>query len=233
MFSARSAELYDAIYSFKDYPEEAEKVRSLIRERAPRARTLLDVACGTGAHLQYLTDDLSVEGLDLDENLLAIARRRNPGIHFHQADMVDFDLGHSFDVVTNLFSSIGYVETEERLHKSVATMRRHLAPGGLLLIEPWFKPEEWDPTFIGSRVIDDPDLKVARFNTSERVDGRTVMEFHYLIATHDGIEHFTETHSLGLWTHEQYVAAMEAAGLEVDYDEEGLSGRGMYVGSAS
>jgi hypothetical protein len=80
-------------------------------------------------------------------------------------------------------------------------------------------------------VIDQPDLKVARFNTSSIVDGRTVMEFHYLVATHDGIEHFTETHSLGLWTYEQYLGALEGAGLGVSHDEEGLSGRGLYIGT--
>ena len=40
MFS-RSAHLYDAIYSFKDYAGEAETLRALVEERAPGARTLL------------------------------------------------------------------------------------------------------------------------------------------------------------------------------------------------
>ena len=53
MFS-RSAHLYDAIYSFKDYAGEAETLRALVEERAPGARSLLDVACGTGKHLAEL-----------------------------------------------------------------------------------------------------------------------------------------------------------------------------------
>ena len=77
------------------------------------SRRLLDVACGTGLHLSYLTYRFQVEGLDRDEQLLAIARQRNPEVPLHHADMVDFALGRTFDVVTCLFSAIGYVKTLE------------------------------------------------------------------------------------------------------------------------
>jgi ubiquinone/menaquinone biosynthesis C-methylase UbiE len=72
----RSAELYDAFYAFKDYAGEAEKLDALIRLRVPGARTLLDVACGTGKHLAELASRYEVEGLDLDPSLLAVARER-------------------------------------------------------------------------------------------------------------------------------------------------------------
>jgi ubiquinone/menaquinone biosynthesis C-methylase UbiE len=52
--SSRSAEIYDAVYSFKDYTAEAEAVHKLIQNRCATARTLLDVACGTGKHLERL-----------------------------------------------------------------------------------------------------------------------------------------------------------------------------------
>ena len=53
------------------------------------------------------------------------------------ADMTSFDLGRRFDVVTCLFSSIGYVGTAERLDQAIATMAAHLEPGGTLIVEPW------------------------------------------------------------------------------------------------
>jgi len=49
-----SAELYDAIYSFKNYSGECDRLRSLINQFAPGARTILDVACGTGEHAKFL-----------------------------------------------------------------------------------------------------------------------------------------------------------------------------------
>src|SRR4026207_2400263 len=98
MFS-RSARLYDAVYaSIRDYPREAAELDRLIQERSPGARTLLDVACGTGAHLEHLAG-YEAEGLDLDPEMLAVARERLPKGAFHEGDMVDFVLGERFDVV--------------------------------------------------------------------------------------------------------------------------------------
>ena len=53
MFS-ESAAWYDRFYGTKDYAGEAQLVSALIRRHQPRARTLLDVACGTGRHLEHL-----------------------------------------------------------------------------------------------------------------------------------------------------------------------------------
>jgi SAM-dependent methyltransferase len=113
----RSAAFYDALYGAKDYAAEAERIGVLHRTHGRIAgTTLLDVACGTGGHLAFLKQQHAAEGLDLDPNLLAIARERHPELRFHQADMVGFDLGRTFDVVVCLFSAIGYVVTVERLH---------------------------------------------------------------------------------------------------------------------
>ena len=100
----RSARFYDAIYSFKDYGKEATRIDALIRERRPKARKLLDVACGTGLHLQHLREGYEVEGLDLDPKLLKFARERLGEVPLHEGDMRDFDLGRRFDAITCLFS---------------------------------------------------------------------------------------------------------------------------------
>jgi len=42
------APFYDSIYGFKDYAGEARRIRQLIDEYKPGARTLLDVGCGNG-----------------------------------------------------------------------------------------------------------------------------------------------------------------------------------------
>lgn len=112
MFS-RSAEIYDAVYAFKDYAAEAVAVHRLVADRYPAAQTLLDVACGTGKHLEQLKRWYQIEGLDLDNGLLAIARDRLSGAPLHQADMTHFDLDRRSDAITCLFSSIGYARNPQ------------------------------------------------------------------------------------------------------------------------
>jgi ubiquinone/menaquinone biosynthesis C-methylase UbiE len=52
-----SPELYDAIYKFKNYRGEAQHVAASIHHANPDARSILDVACGTGEHALWLAAD--------------------------------------------------------------------------------------------------------------------------------------------------------------------------------
>ncbi len=228
----QSARYYDAIYSFKDYARDAERVHALIQQYKQSAgSTLLDVACGTGALIPYLRQHYMPEGLDLDEGMLAVARQRHPDIPFHQADMVHFDLGRAFDVVLCMFSSIGYVKTVPRLQSALQSLSRHVKPGGLVLVEPWLTPENYRGGGVHALFVDQPDLKIARMNLSRQEDRVSIMDFHYLVGTPEGITHFTERHELGLFTPGEYREAFEAAGLEVVYQEPAREReRGIYVG---
>jgi SAM-dependent methyltransferase len=229
---SRSAHLYDAVYSFKDYAAEAERLRGVIEARAPEARTLLDVACGTGMHLAELRRWYEVEGLDLDPQLLAFARERLPDVPLHEGDMTAFDLGRTFDVVTCLFSSIAYVRTPEGLRAATAVLARHVAPGGLLVVEPWILPEQWKPDFVGAVFVDEPELKVARMNAhgGGLAGDVLVMDFQYLVGTPERVEHFIERHEVGMFTKDQYLDAVRDAGLDAEWDDEGLIGRGLVLG---
>jgi SAM-dependent methyltransferase len=229
----KSAELYDLFYDWKDYRGEAEKVHQIVSARNPDARSLLDVACGTGAHLRYLRDWYEIEGLDLNEDLLRVATRRLPGVPLHTADMRDFDLGRRFDVVTCLFSSIGYVETLEGLSLAVQAMARHLAPSGVLILEPWLPPDTFDPGHPGRVVVAErPDLQAVRMNGSRVAGNQSILDFHYLVARRGTVEHLTETHTLGLFTEDEYRAALAHVGLAVEHDADGLMGRGLWIASA-
>ncbi|MDX1435697.1 MAG: class I SAM-dependent methyltransferase [Anaerolineales bacterium] len=232
MFS-KSIEIYDAIYAGmgKDYAEESARLEAWIQQyKQTPGRALLDVACGTGLHIEHLKKNFQVEGLDLAADMLDIARQRNPGIAFHEGDMVEFDLRRRFDVVVCLFSAIGYARTPDRLVRAMRTMAAHLAPGGVLLVEPWLDPKVFRPGLVHAHYVDEPELKVARINNSELQDGLSVMEMHYLVGTPEGVEYFTELHELGLFSKQQYKDAVEDAGLEFYRDEEGLIGRGMLIG---
>lgn len=229
----QSAHYYDAIYQAlgKDYAAEAAHLQALMQTHKQSAgNRLLDVACGTGAHFPYLRQAYVIEGLDADASILHIAQAKFPDQTFHLGDMVDFELGRTFDVITCLFSSIGYVKTLSRLHQTIGNFSRHVAPGGLVIVEPWFAPGVLQTGYLHAAFVDQPDLKIARMSINEIVGNISILNFHYLIATEGEIRHTTERHELGLFTHEEYLTAFTAQGLTPLYDDQGLTGRGLYIG---
>jgi 2-polyprenyl-3-methyl-5-hydroxy-6-metoxy-1,4-benzoquinol methylase len=229
MFS-ESAELYDAIYSkIKNYEEEARTVRVWIEKLHPSAKTLLDVACGTGEHGKFLKERYQIDGLDLNEGFVGIAHAKNPSGTYKVADMTAFDMGRRYDVITCLFSSIGYVVTQEKLHAAIACFARHLNPNGLMLVEPWFTPEQWSPGRPHMITVSEERLKVCRMNISETRDGSSFFKFHYLVGTPERVTHLTEDHTLGLFTTDEMKNAFSSAGLSVEFDEQGIFGRGLYI----
>lgn len=229
----KSAALYDSYYSFLDYSTASLELRSIIRQLDPNAETLLDVACGTGKYLKNLRKYYRVEGLDINPELLDIARERCPGVPFHELDMVKFDLGNKFDVVTCLFVSISYVKTIENAEAAVASMARHLNPGGILIIEPWVSPENCWTDKVTAEFTESTDLKIVRMYTHE-IEGKiSVFDINYLVGTPEGVSYFKERQELGLFTHEEYTDAFEKAGLSVTHYDRGLFPKhnyGLYIG---
>lgn len=231
----KSAPYYDAVYAGdRDYERAAGQLHALIQQhRRTTISRVLDVACGTGGFIPHLRQHYTVEGLDHSPEMLDIARQRSPDTIFHEADLVEFDLDQSYDALVCLGSSIGYAKTVLRLEQALRTMRRHVVPGGVVVVEPWFWPDTFRPHPLGATFVDQPDLKLARMSVA-RIEGAvSLLDFWFLIGTPGRVETFTERHELGLFTDEEYRAAFLSAGLQVTYDPTGLvglGGRGLYIG---
>ncbi len=211
----RSADAYDLVYDGigKDYRAEAAEVAALVRERRPDARTLLDVACGTGAHLLHLQDDFAVEGVELSAHMAERARRRLPGVEIHTDDMRVFDLDRRFDVVTCLFSSIGYARTPEDLERALRSMEGHLTDGGVLVVDAWITPEDWTDGHVDAVAAVEEGRAVARTSRSWRLGRTSVLDMTWVVTTPAGTDTFAERHELGLFTRDETHAAFASAGL--------------------
>jgi ubiquinone/menaquinone biosynthesis C-methylase UbiE len=224
-----SAGLYDAIYAGKDYASASSVVTRAIRAVKPAAHSLLEIACGTGRYLEHFQKSFTVEGLDINPDLLKQAAQRLPGCTFHLADMTGFDTGKTYDVVACLFSSIVYVQTVERLNMAVAAMVKHVAPGGLLLIEPFFPPDKYWTGHLVLNTTDLPDLKIAWTYVMQRRGNLGILDIHYMVTRPAGVETFSEVHELGLFADADYASAFRTNGLDFTYDPVGAMGRGLYV----
>lgn len=229
-----TADVYDMVYelSGKDYRAESAVIEQLIRGRSPGARTLLDVACGTGGHLVHLRNSFEVTGIDLHERMLEVARGRVRGAALVQGDMRSFALGREFDAVVCLFSSIGYLPDTAALVGAIGCMSRHLTEGGTLVIDGWIRPDAWVDPGIADVVSGTRDGRVvARVGRSERRGSKTVLEHHYLVGSESSVEHLVERHELTLFTDEEYRDAFRAAGLDVEVTEGPMAGRDRYLGT--
>ena len=145
--------------------------------------------------------------------------------------MTDFDLGSRYDVVTCLFSAIGYVKTAERVERAISSMARHVRPRGALLVEPWFPPDRWKPGALSINTGETQDGLVCRMAISRRQDNLSVISLHYLHGTRGGVRYYTEQLELGLFTKEEMLHSFDLAGMHVAYEPEGLIGRGLYTGT--
>jgi SAM-dependent methyltransferase len=228
-----SAEFYDLIYSsFKNYADEAVLVAEWIERYRPGAQSVLDVACGTGEHARLLSArGYDVDGIDINSEFVEIARAKVPGGTFSTGDMSDFNLNRTYDVVLCLFSSIGYARTVERMRETVARLADHLSDDGLLLVEPWFTPEQWRTGHVHHQMVSKDDVHVARMGYSGGEGTISTIRFDYLVGREgQGVEHRTELHELGLFTRDEMTSAFTRAGIDVVYDETGIAGRGLYAG---
>jgi hypothetical protein len=78
--------------------------------------------------------------------------------------------------------------------------------------------------------VDQHELKISRMSHIITEGTISHLRFEYMVGTREGISHFSENHIMGLFTHEEYSAAVTNAGFRLIYEAEGLTGRGVYIG---
>src|SRR5207245_10914676 len=190
------------------------------KDKRSLSNELVKVACGMRCHIEYLKNDYSVEGLDINQQMLKLAKKKHPDIIFHRGDMVSFKLKKRFDAITCLFSAIGHVKTKAKLGLAVRNMSRHLKPGGGLIVERWITHQQWRKGSVHANFVDQPELKVARMTLSKTRGRLSVLDMHHLVATPNLVEHFVERLELRLFIHDEYLDAFRRAGLETSYDSD-------------
>ncbi|MFN8508462.1 MAG: class I SAM-dependent methyltransferase [Dehalococcoidia bacterium] len=95
--------------------------------------SVLDAGCGTGRVARELARrGCDVAGIDIDPDMLAVAREKAPGISWHTADLATVDLGRTFELIVMAGNVMIFLAPGTEA-KVVANMARHLTPGGRLV----------------------------------------------------------------------------------------------------
>ena len=231
----RFADVYDAIYTArgKDYAAEAAFILDTVGANGKHPpRSLLDVACGTGRHLEHFAKRLNVAGTDASAAMLAVAANALPGVPLQPADMRELDLGWTFDVVTCLFAAVAYLPTTADLHRAVAAMARHVAPGGTLVLHPGVTPGRLTSGQTVEVVAPMPEGVVRRHARAKRDGDALVITFDFEVERRGKISSFTEVHRMSLFTDAEYRAAFAAVGMTAKHVEPWPGPRGVYFGRA-
>lgn len=134
--TSSAAEVYEEFF----LPALFERWAPLVAEAAhlQPGQHVLDVACGTGvlarAARQRVGPTGTVIGLDPNEGMLNVARRKGPDIEWRQgvAEALPFEKGR-FDAVLSQF---GLMFFDDR-RKALEEMMRVLRPGGRLAVAVW------------------------------------------------------------------------------------------------
>lgn len=229
---------YEALYTGRSYQHEIALVDALLDRRlgnggAAKKRRVLEIGCGPGLRLAVLEQwrgKYAPEGLDRSRELLALARKRLPDTPLHEADMRNFSLSTRYDAVLCLFGVIGYMKDRAELTRAFTAMRKHLAPKGVLLLEPWLSPEQVTDGLVRTAVARRPGLEVTRM-TATRVEGRkSILSVNYLIGADGRVQYYEQSRTLSLFTDEDYRTALTKAGFRnVSLEAYGPQGRGLYV----
>lgn len=232
---------YEALYTGKSYQHEIGMIDVVLDKKLGPAgpekkkppRKVLEIGCGPGLRLAVLKQwqgKYDPEGLDRDMSILNLAQARLPETPLYCADMRDFSLDTRYDAVLALFGLIGYMPDVDHMVKALTRMREHLAPHGVLLLEPWLTPETAINHYLRADSAERPGMEVHRMNFTRIVDNKTILSIHYLIGDRHGIRHVQEIKQLTMFTDQQYHDALEAAGFgDVMLESYGPQGRGMYV----
>lgn len=121
--------------------------------------SVLEIACGTGrVTIPLAKAGLAVHGIDLSAPMLSILKNKlaelpsevSRRIHIAQADMASFDLKRRFDLIIIPFRAFQALTTDEKIRSSLLCIRKHLADGGLFILDVfkprWRMDESWVST---------------------------------------------------------------------------------------
>ena len=224
------AKYYDSIYQWKDYESESKTLRTIMRKyKTSRGKEMLDVACGTGNHIQFLKKYFNITGVDIDKDMLRIARKKLPDIKFIRGDMRNFKLNKQFDVIVCLFSAIGHLKTYTNLEKTIKNFSIHLKSGGVIIMEPFVDPKVFIDNNLSADFVDKPDLKLARMVVSKRNKSLGIFDFHFLVGEGRKIKYFVDRQYLGMFEKKKVLSMMKVAGLKAKFLRKKNEYRGRYI----
>ena len=211
---------YARTYSFEQ-ERSAKEAAFAARALGLRAgMRVLDLCCGQGRHLKQLPGAV---GVDLDRAALR-------GLPAACADMRALPVrSRSLDAVVNLFSSFGYLESDDEDLRVLGEIARVLRPGGALLLD-LLNREHALGGFVEEhqRVEEDGTLVFEQRSFDARQSRLTT---RFVIVAPDGARRDSVGHTLRLYTLTELSRMLAQAGLRLEQTYGAYGGEPYSLGS--
>ena len=233
------AAYYDKIYAYVDYEGESEFINWAVnKHKTSSGVELLDVACGTGSHDLILKNNFNITGVDLNENMLKIAREKVSGANFIHGDMKQLEIRSKFDVIICIFSAIHYNTGYKELEGTLTNFYNHMENGGILIYDLSFNTDNWIEGIVSVDTVVEEELKIARICQSRLENGIFNANFVFLVKDNDEFDFDIDEHKLGVFEIDKVNKIMEKVGFKTyiygDFTfetwEKGECQRPVYVG---
>lgn len=158
------ARFYDELMD--DPLPKSTRVLDAIRKYLPKASSLLELGCGTGAILAGLSRLPSLTGLDRSSEMLAIAKDKVPQARLVEADIATFDMAERYDVVICVFDTLNHLPSFSQWNDLFERTFDHLEEDGLFVFDVntigqlrvLGEAPPWVHDFDGNTVIMDVEL---------------------------------------------------------------------------
>ena len=222
---AQYSKVYDLIYADKPYGAEVDYLEALFRRyRAGPVRSVLDIACGTGSHVNELARrGYTCAGSDLSQDMIRHARAKAAEagltVDYQTAPMQSWSDGAPrHDAVLCMFSAIDYLPDCASLKATLAGVRARLAPGGLFIFDFWNGLEAsraFSPVRVREcRNGEDWLLRISR-STHDPLRHTILVQFEILLFQSDRlVSRFIEEHPMRYYYPREMEERLADAGLE-------------------
>jgi SAM-dependent methyltransferase len=209
-FSKSYAHYFNLLYQDKNYAKDVDFIVQLLRTFAPRAKSILDLGCGTGAHAYLLAEQgFEVYGVDSSADMIHQANQRrveglpdlSNRLAFAQGDLRSPQLNQSYDAVISIFHVMSYQTTNDDLQAAFASAKKHLNPGGIFVFDFWYGPAVLsDHPIPRLKRLEDDQIEVLRLAEPKHYPNENLVDVCYQMFIKDKqqktLEEFTESHPM-------------------------------------
>ena len=214
------------------YDAEVWHYLSVIQDRTDSLHRILELGSGVGAMAESFPSNFDVTLVDISENMLEESRIRNPQKKHVCCDIRHISTSHIKEKVDAilLHDAVMYLTTEEDLFQTFVSAKNCLCKGGVFFIVPDVYLEDFEEHFLAGGedgFIDSTPVSVRltewHWRSSEQRN-QIFVEFSMLVRHGEQeVQNIHETHTLGLFSREQYAHNLQKAGFtHIEFREDGI-----------